>query len=285
MRGTKRYGLLGFTLIELLVVIAIIAILAAILFPVFTAAQRSAMMSWCVGNEKQILAAICLYAQDTGGKAPLGYDNVPAQYSYTQARFGRTWADRILAYTKNKDVFICPAVPKSMYRDLASARFFKWDANSFPTHYGMNWRMTSGGGLIDGTGLNPWSTGTQLAAAGIFATPVVLEAVRRPSKTVLIAESQHMAWRVLDNKGGYASTFAAGGGRFVFSDNSPNYWQIRWLKSPYLPQGHGNGANFGFVDGHVSFVTCVDPDTSAPSGPGKVPDESPIAKAGLTWWD
>lgn len=284
MYMTDRRDKSGFTLIELLVVIAIIAILAAILFPVLTAAQKSAMKSRCVGNEKQILAAISLYAQDSGGKAPLGYDETGTSYNFQGGKFGGTWADRVLKYTKNKDVFICPAVPKSMYKDDASAKFFHW--TTFPVHYGMNWRLCSGGGLIDqNPSLKPFSPVSQLKSAGIFAQSMVLEAVRRPSKTILICESQHMAWRILDNKGNYQTTFAGGGGSFVFDDTQAYYWMIRWLGSPYIPQGHGNGANVGCVDGHVQFVRATQPDLTSANGPGVVPPNSSIRTAGLTWWD
>src|SRR5579863_7373346 len=62
----------GFTLIELLVVIAIIAILAAILFPVFAQAREKARQTSCVSNEKQILLAIMQYTQDYDESYPLG---------------------------------------------------------------------------------------------------------------------------------------------------------------------------------------------------------------------
>ncbi len=61
----------GFTLIELLVVIAIIAILAAILFPVFARVKRRAAESVCLGNLKQIGAAIMMYVDDNHGRYPL----------------------------------------------------------------------------------------------------------------------------------------------------------------------------------------------------------------------
>src|SRR5512143_3091698 len=65
MRRTR-----GFTLIELLVVIAIIAILAAILFPVFARARESARKATCVSNEKQITLAPLMYASDYDGRVP-----------------------------------------------------------------------------------------------------------------------------------------------------------------------------------------------------------------------
>src|SRR5437588_11823617 len=65
----KRHG---FTLIELLVVIAIIAILAAILFPVFAQARESARTSSCLSNDKQIGLSIKMYASDYDEKFPMG---------------------------------------------------------------------------------------------------------------------------------------------------------------------------------------------------------------------
>jgi prepilin-type N-terminal cleavage/methylation domain-containing protein/prepilin-type processing-associated H-X9-DG protein len=69
---------MGFTLIELLVVIAIIAILAAILFPVFAQARSKARQTTCTSNQKQIALAILMYAQDNDEMYPLGaYNPVP----------------------------------------------------------------------------------------------------------------------------------------------------------------------------------------------------------------
>ena len=67
---TKR----GFTLIELLVVIAIIAILAAILFPVFAKAREKARQTTCLSNVKQITLGILQYAQDYDERFPMLYD-------------------------------------------------------------------------------------------------------------------------------------------------------------------------------------------------------------------
>ncbi|HEX2952235.1 MAG TPA: DUF1559 domain-containing protein, partial [Armatimonadota bacterium] len=66
MRLTKE----GFTLIELLVVIAIIAIIAAILFPVFAKAREKARQTQCMNNQKQIVTAIMMYAQEHDEKVP-----------------------------------------------------------------------------------------------------------------------------------------------------------------------------------------------------------------------
>jgi prepilin-type N-terminal cleavage/methylation domain-containing protein/prepilin-type processing-associated H-X9-DG protein len=88
----------GFTLIELLVVIAIIAILAAILFPVFAKAREKARQSSCLSNVKQIGLGFMMYAQDYDETLPGG--NV-----------GGTgwWGNAIAPYVKNTQILTCPS--------------------------------------------------------------------------------------------------------------------------------------------------------------------------------
>ncbi|MBI2298288.1 MAG: prepilin-type N-terminal cleavage/methylation domain-containing protein, partial [Armatimonadetes bacterium] len=107
-RGRQR----GFTLIELLVVIAIIAILAAILFPVFAKAREKARQSSCLSNTRQINLAWIEYLQDyderfaphvTERTAPAGTPDTAADrgpYSYKQ---------KLLPYTKNDQLYKCPS--------------------------------------------------------------------------------------------------------------------------------------------------------------------------------
>ena len=87
----------GFTLIELLVVIAIIAILAAILFPVFARAREKARQASCQSNLKQILLGAHMYAQDYDETCVIGYDN------------GRLWSDLMQPYIKNTQLMVCPS--------------------------------------------------------------------------------------------------------------------------------------------------------------------------------
>jgi prepilin-type N-terminal cleavage/methylation domain-containing protein len=93
----------GFTLIELLVVIAIIAILAAILFPVFAKAREKARQSSCLSNLKQLGLSMMQYAQD--------YDeSYPAHYRYMPAGVALYWwADVTQPYIKNYQVLACPS--------------------------------------------------------------------------------------------------------------------------------------------------------------------------------
>jgi prepilin-type N-terminal cleavage/methylation domain-containing protein/prepilin-type processing-associated H-X9-DG protein len=92
----------GFTLIELLVVIAIIAILAAILFPVFAKAREKARQSSCLSNVKQLSLGILQYTQD--------YDECfPYAYRIDSGGGGEYWYGAITPYLKNTQVLYCPS--------------------------------------------------------------------------------------------------------------------------------------------------------------------------------
>lgn len=93
----------GFTLIELLVVIAIIAILAAILFPVFAKVREKARQATCQSNEKQIGLGILQYVQDYDEKFPGG-----APGAVQSAEPGMGWAGAISPYIKSTGIFKCP---------------------------------------------------------------------------------------------------------------------------------------------------------------------------------
>src|SRR5687767_14059575 len=90
----------GFTLIELLVVIAIIAILAAILFPVFAQARESARRTSCLSNTKQIGMGLMQYVQDYDETLVLN-NNEPTTT--------KAWPDLLQPYIKSGQVFVCPS--------------------------------------------------------------------------------------------------------------------------------------------------------------------------------
>jgi len=94
----------GFTLIELLVVIAIIAILAAILFPVFAKAREKARQASCSSNTKQLVVAMLQYAQDYDERFALGWNGGAVNGISTE------WPFCYYPYAKNTQLYRCPSV-------------------------------------------------------------------------------------------------------------------------------------------------------------------------------
>jgi prepilin-type N-terminal cleavage/methylation domain-containing protein/prepilin-type processing-associated H-X9-DG protein len=125
----------GFTLIELLVVIAIIAILAAILFPVFAQAREKARTASCQSNLKQIGTALAMYRQDYDGNlVPL---RIPGR-AWRSGLLGTTWPTRLQPYVRNVQIFECPSWP--LTTGVINARRNAWNAapDRVFTRYAMN---------------------------------------------------------------------------------------------------------------------------------------------------
>ncbi len=120
----------GFTLIELLVVIAIIAILAAILFPVFARAREKARQSSCLSNVKQIGVAVQMYIQDYDGAYPAYYIGPSQTMDYS-------WVSLVGPYAKNQQIFLCPS-------DSGAARWTPGNGDSVSNvSYGWNYNWIS----------------------------------------------------------------------------------------------------------------------------------------------
>ncbi|MGV3720995.1 MAG: DUF1559 domain-containing protein [Actinomycetota bacterium] len=120
----------GFTLIELLVVIAIIAILAAILFPVFAKAREAARSTSCKSNLKQIGLAVNMYKQDYDEQLAF---HVNGQTSWVWAGNGATyWGFNYLPYTKNQALWACPSAktPETKFNSYGLSGFLDGSATT-----------------------------------------------------------------------------------------------------------------------------------------------------------
>lgn len=109
----------GFTLIELLVVIAIIAILAAILFPVFATARERARQTSCLSNVKQLGLGMMQYVQDYDGIYPTSMGRPGENYGCAEpnscwVEYGG-WANYLTPYVKSHQVFACPSSEAPLY--------------------------------------------------------------------------------------------------------------------------------------------------------------------------
>jgi prepilin-type N-terminal cleavage/methylation domain-containing protein/prepilin-type processing-associated H-X9-DG protein len=120
----------GFTLIELLVVIAIIAILAAILFPVFARAREKARQTACSSNVKQLAMGFLMYANDYDGKL-YSYNSSQADPEYA----GRCFWFKAMPYVKSAQVYDCPTSPD----DVSSLSTPMDWATKYDGNYGYNY--------------------------------------------------------------------------------------------------------------------------------------------------
>lgn len=126
----------GFTLIELLVVIAIIAILAAILFPVFAKAREKARQSSCLSNLRQLGTAVAMYAQDYDEQLPYLYTacgaiTLPNGSAYAGPNM--LWHFAIYPYTKNIQIFNCPSASYAWAGEVTTGIKYGYNANNLQT--------------------------------------------------------------------------------------------------------------------------------------------------------
>ena len=230
----------GFTLIELLVVIAIIAILAAILFPVFAQAREKARTVSCLSNTKQIGLAAMMYVQDydetffsqpwPGGcpDSQTGYwTDGPSQGLSLPEQH---WATMLYPYTKNGAIFKCPSFSGSTYT-ASFALFQCGDPSKKPIVPESDY------------GLNEW----------IVSAPTTLASIGSPSETGLGDDNPYIfdgPSVCQDHKLYFINAIVAFGGKIDWWGNS-----IR----------HTQGNNFFFCDGHSKWKR---PGGILPAGTG-----------------
>jgi prepilin-type N-terminal cleavage/methylation domain-containing protein/prepilin-type processing-associated H-X9-DG protein len=216
--GTRRHG---FTLIELLVVIAIIAILAAILFPVFAQARAKARQAACLSNAKQIGLACRMYTQDWDDV------NVPERILQTPGNTYRSFRANLQPYVKNKQVFVCPEAS-----NLNSFATFNWEPLGFDDGNGHG--GTPGGrNLTSGYGMNRvhWNPGDKW-----------------PSECILIEDS--ISGTVLGTDGWYSVYYQSDSPGFIRGVSPKNYYGGKNDAGAFR---HNGGATYIFVDGHAHW--------------------------------
>ena len=209
----------GFTLIELLVVIAIIAILAAILFPVFAQAREKARAANCLSNTKQIGTALNLYVDDYDETVPLMLYNqtgvAGADSSYPCAVFKTqdmivagaalwgTWMDAIFPYVKNRNIFICPSGVKG----------------------------------VAGYGFNDNLTGGYTKHAQANATPICLSQINNASQLVFVGDTLQRKTT--------STCCMAHSPVLIYSFAEDSNWRV--------VNRHNDGMNWTFCDGHAKY--------------------------------
>ena len=244
----------GFTLIELLVVIAIIAILAAILFPVFAQAREKARQTTCLSNEKQIALGVMMYVQDFDeafprleytqgtvrqGYAPLTWDVAVGPYIKNGTQTV-TWAttDNSPALITSGGMWLCPSQPQAdAHRSYAGN-----DTIFTQTNYGIN------GNPI------PVTTMAQLT---------------RAADIVMVSENNNILsyygtsdrlsgdayWQCGgDATGGNKCTGPESGARWDKDISGTGPEQPEWQWAQMARYRHNGVSNFAFTDGHVKSV-------------------------------
>lgn len=219
----------GFTLIELLVVIAIIAILAAILFPVFTAVKNRAKAIACLNSTKQVGTAHQMYMDAYDGHlVPIGMYLTSATGTLVPAPNGQIyWPDILAKYAKSGSIYRCAMAPKNTF----------------------------------GVGMNHPMLGKWLDATNKQNNTPTLSSIAHPSKTVCFADTGYITSRTMRNHNADAweeiKDLTSYDARMTIAMRDPtNKGYFDQPNSATRIVGrHSGRANCMFLDGHAAAMT------------------------------
>lgn len=241
--GRKRAGSSaresrGFTLIELLVVIAIIAILAAILFPVFAKARENARRASCQSNLKQLGLGVMQYTQDYDETLPIGQDIIGS------TTLPMTWDLLIQPYVKSMQILACPSDSAStVYPDVPGYGKNVRRSYSF-ARYLRVWLAVPG---------SPNSCDPNLDVGGrpnLTGEAKTLAAIQAPALTVMLNERRGEGNPNNIGDRGWADTSAT-------DQVASASGRQMWLSAPGTEAIHLGTTNYLFADGHVKAGRAV----------------------------
>jgi prepilin-type N-terminal cleavage/methylation domain-containing protein/prepilin-type processing-associated H-X9-DG protein len=250
--GRNMMNRKAFTLIELLVVIAIIAILAAILFPVFATAREKARQTTCASNLKQLGLGYVQYTQDYDERAPGGIFLTNGIFQAVVPAGGYiSWLFQLDPYIKSRGVYSCPSDPttpattSNFVLSYAINNNLGWTAATSPpaqlSQFGAATR-TILFSEIQGDGIADWTSNNGAAAANGSAGA----AVGGPDITLSNGAVSYSASKGCPS---CAQKYATG----YFSNTNRAVTGVDLGFTSPLGR-HNLGANYGFADGHVKWL-------------------------------
>ena len=225
----------GFTLIELLVVIAIIAILAAILFPVFAQARAKARQASCQSNLKQLGLSMLMYVQDYDERYPFGGWRTDATGTKGGNYGTWEWQNTIQPYVKSKGVFQCPETT-DLDEDPTNPQATAWNLN--PVNYLYNNQLSPG---YDD-------------ASGRHRTPAKLAKLNEPATNWMLMDG-HSDWGGVDGvdyKGRPNTPWLLEDTTFGCNASLVDGW-LSWQGFTWGLPRHNGGGQVVHSDGHVKY--------------------------------